>query len=209
MSIFKTWLKLLLGKGVQRSYSQNGEDLVLRPFLTGNDGFYVDVGCYHPVLYSNTYKYYKRGWKGLVIDPNLGLKKLFSVFRPRDTFVHSGVGVASGAREYFEFSDGAYNTFDQAKAEEYKKKTRLVSSYPAAIKPLSEILAGITKIDLLNIDVEGLDMEVLQSYDWATFPKIITIETALNSSIHEFLKGKGYSVVGLTGLNLILQHQTS
>jgi hypothetical protein len=31
-------------------------------------GFFVDVGCFHPLFYSNTWKLYKKGWRGVNID---------------------------------------------------------------------------------------------------------------------------------------------
>lgn len=202
LGIAKTFAKMILGRGVSKSYAQYGEDLLIRPFVPARGGFYVDVGCYHPMLYSNTYKLYRQGWKGIVIDPNKRLKTLFTIFRPRDTFVHAGVGEA-GEREYFEFSDGAYNTFSRTTAEGYKKRTTLERTYPVMIRPLSELLAGVDHIDLLDIDVEGLDLEVLQSYDWRVYPKTIIVEAPLNSPVHEYLVSKGYALAGLTRLNLI------
>ena len=77
MSIIKALIKLILGRGVYRSYSVSGEDLIILPFLPAKGGFYVDVGCYHPILYSNTYRLYRNGWKGIVIDPNRRLGRLF------------------------------------------------------------------------------------------------------------------------------------
>lgn len=39
----------------QRSWSQEGEDLILRRiFENKNTGFYVDVGAHHPKRFSNT-----------------------------------------------------------------------------------------------------------------------------------------------------------
>jgi hypothetical protein len=47
-------------------YSQEGEDLILqRIFEHKQKGFYVDVGDYHPFLFSNTYIFYLRGWRGI------------------------------------------------------------------------------------------------------------------------------------------------
>lgn len=203
MPILKTYLKILLGKGVQKSWAQAGEDLVLRPFLPAH-GTYVDVGCYHPMLYSNTYRYYRLGWDGIVIDSNLKSKKLFSIFRPRDRFIHSGVGEAA-EKTYFEFTDGAYNTFDATVAEEYKKKTTLVTSYPVGIRPLSELLKGVASIDLLSVDVEGMDLEVLKSYDWKVMPKVIIVEASPESEVGDFLREKRYSLVGRTQLNSIFK----
>src|SRR5256885_155804 len=57
--------------GRQIAYAHWGEDLVVS-FLLDNkrDGFYVDVGCYHPTLFSNTKLLFDAGWRGINIDPN-------------------------------------------------------------------------------------------------------------------------------------------
>ena len=45
------------------------EDLiVLNYFKDINDGYYVDVGCYHPIHLSNTFLLHKKGWNGVNID---------------------------------------------------------------------------------------------------------------------------------------------
>ena len=31
-------------------------------------GFFVDVGCFHPIKYNNTYRLYRKGWRGVNID---------------------------------------------------------------------------------------------------------------------------------------------
>ena len=204
MSVIKTFVKQLLGKGVSKSYSQFGEDLIIRPLVPRTGGFYVDVGCYHPMLYSNTYKLYSQGWKGIVIDPNIQFKKLFSIFRPRDTFVLSAVGTTT-KRMYFAFADGAYNTFDATAAEEYKKKTTLVASYEVSIQPLKDILKDVHKIDLMSVDVEGLDLEVLQSHDWIVKPNVIIVEALPGSPVDIFLVQMNYKLVGLTHLNSVYQ----
>jgi len=51
----------------RKTYAGNGEDILLTEYLFKNkkDGFYVDVGCFHPKLTSNTYLLYKRGWRGM------------------------------------------------------------------------------------------------------------------------------------------------
>ena len=84
------------------------------------------------------------------------------------------------------------------------------------VQPLSAILkehlpAG-RQIDLMNIDVEGLDFEVLESNDWETFsPKVLVIEDhefnpekPLESKILQFLKSKGYSLKANCLISLVL-----
>ena len=51
-------------------YSQFGEDKILNELISKDfiNGFYVDVGCFHPKKHSNTYMLFKRGWYGVNID---------------------------------------------------------------------------------------------------------------------------------------------
>ncbi|MFA5877263.1 MAG: FkbM family methyltransferase [Candidatus Paceibacterota bacterium] len=202
MIIIKSIAKLLLGKGVHKSYAQSGEDLIIKPFLPKRKGIYVDVGCYHPILYSNTYRLYKEGWSGIVIDPNPNLKPLFSFFRPRDTFYNTAVGT-SGEGEYFVFADGAYNTLDKESAKEYEKRTVRIKTVPVSIKPLMEICKNLESIDLMSVDVEGMDLQVLSTHDWSKAPRVIIVEAAPRSPVASFLEEKGYRLVGLTHLNSI------
>ena len=60
------------------SWSQEGEDRILyRIFEQQPVGFYVDVGAHHPKRFSNTYFFYRRGWRGINIDAMPGSMKNF------------------------------------------------------------------------------------------------------------------------------------
>ena len=67
-------------------YSQFGEDKILFEIIPKNlsKGFYVDVGCFHPKKYSNTYMLHKRGWFGINIDMEEDKIKTFNLTRPND-----------------------------------------------------------------------------------------------------------------------------
>ena len=58
-------------------------------------GFYVDVGVDHPRRYSNTYFFYKLGWRGVNIDAMPGSMNLFARIRPRDINLECGVRLYS------------------------------------------------------------------------------------------------------------------
>jgi len=193
-AILKTAVKLVLGRGSMRSYSQYGEDVyAASQFRNKRDGFYVDVGAYHPHLYSVTYALYKRGWRGIAIDPNPLTGMLFRIFRPRDVFVRAGVG--KGSRTYRQFEDGAYNSFVEGTGEGAKEQK---------LRPLADILSEyrVTSIDFMNVDVEGMDLEVLQTHDWSILPKVIAVEAKIGSQVQQYLEGKGYVLSGFLGLTL-------
>ena len=67
-------------------YSQFGEDKILNELIPNNftNGLYVDVGCFHPKKYSNTYMLFRRGWRGINIDMEKNKIASFNLARPND-----------------------------------------------------------------------------------------------------------------------------
>ena len=66
-------------------YSQWGEDLLIsKYFKDKKDGIYFDIGCFHPIMYSNTCLLHNKGWKGINIDINPTSIDLFNIVRPKD-----------------------------------------------------------------------------------------------------------------------------
>ena len=194
------------------SYSQEGEDILLnRLFDSKKRGFYVDVGAHHPKRFSNTYYFYRRGWNGINIDAMPGSMELFQKERGRDINLQVGVGQSSGDLAFYTFEDGALNTFDADIARCREMDGAGVSrKVLVPVQTLAEILdahlpAGKT-VDFLSVDVEGLDLEVLESNDWQKYrPHIIvvevfgcTAEAAMNHAISAFLAQQGYELIAKT-----------
>jgi FkbM family methyltransferase len=120
--------------------------------------------------------------RGLAIDPNPQLALLFKWFRPRDKFICAGIG--KGTMSYHIYKQGAWNGFKEV------DRSTLVGKFPVVLRSLSEILQenGVKNIDLLNVDVEGMDLEVIRSHDWSIKPTIVVVETAPGSPIQVFLE---------------------
>ncbi len=175
-----------------KSYSQEGEDMILRRlFEFQKTGFYVDIGAHHPMRFSNTHLFYRQGWHGMNIEPNPEAIRAFRVFRRRDINVQIGVGESAGALTYFCFDDPALNTFDAqlADARQATSRYRVVKTMVIAVERLDAILsrhlpAG-SSIDFMSIDVEGLDLPVLRSNDWYRFRPRCVLAEALGLSLDE------------------------
>ncbi len=201
-------------------YSQEGEDIILSEFFPNKtDGFYVDVGAHHPMRFSNTHMFYKKGWRGINIDAMPGSMKAFERKRPRDINLEIGVSGKEGEMTFYMFDDPALNGFSMEISKDRDKNSnfeiieeRKIKTYPLS-KILNKYLPKDQKIDFMSIDVEGLDMMVLESNDWKRYsPRYLlvecigdTVEDIMQDNIYRFLSKKGYKIVGKTYRTLILR----
>lgn len=191
------------------SYAQEGEDLLLdRIFEYAPTGFYIDVGAHHPKRFSNTYIFYKKGWRGINIDAMPNSMKLFQKIRPYDINLELGISKTKQTLTYYMFDEPALNGFNKKLSEERNNSTsyKLISKTDVPTLPLSELLDTylplVLEISFMSIDVEGLDLEVLESNDWFKYrPNVIlveilhsTLEDIFKSAIHKFLSEKNYGV---------------
>lgn len=192
------------------SFSQGGgDDIQLYKLLKAtNPGVYVDIGCWHPVKASNTYFFNLRGWKGICVDPNPELKKMFDFFRPQDIFVNCAVGLNEGKLAYYQMNDAysAMNTLNQGFVEKNNLQSQIKQVTDIPVYSLKTILDKNIKdgdrLDFFDIDVEGLDLEVLKSNDWNKYrPKVILVESSvslqqdINSEIVNYLQSQDYRLV--------------
>ena len=192
----KYWVK-------KKTYSMDGEDLVISNYFKNkNKGFYVDIGCYHPLHRNNTFLLHKKGWKGINIDIHNFSIELFNYLRPSDLNYNFAVSNKNEIIEmYFqkELSQLSTTEHDQAKKVfqgEIKKKS--IQAYT-----LDRILGFRKfdkKIDLLDIDVEGSDLKVLQGFSLKKFkPELICVEihdtNISNSETYKFLNNSNYELI--------------
>jgi hypothetical protein len=175
-------------------------------------GFYVDVGAHHPIRFSNTYLFYRRGWRGVNFDAMPGSMRAFDRLRPRDANLEVGVAEQDCTLVYHSFSEPALNTFSEELAATYAKEphVKLVGTSKIVCRPLAQLLVDSvppgTTIDFLSVDVEGLDLPVLRSNDWERFrPRVLLVESLdtplvalANSPTAVFLRAQDYSPVAKT-----------
>ena len=205
----------MLPEFAKPAFSQHGEDLITPELLWrfGRDvkeGFYVDIGAYHPWNASNTATLYLQGWSGIAVDPNPYMAAIFRSERPRDIFVEAAVAGHEGTGTYYSFDPAASsNTLDPEWAESVVRTQNVAVEEERSVKTLTlasllnDHLPENTTIDLLNVDVEGLDYTVLESNDWERYrPSLIAVEEyqmdlrdLTSSSIHELLTPLGYRLV--------------
>ena len=196
------------------SWSQEGEDRILERLFGGRmSGFYVDVGAHHPHRYSNTFLFYRKGWRGINIDALPGSMALFNRFRSRDINLEIGVGSRESTLDYYMFNEPALNSFSRELSLERtaaKPEYRILEVRKVPVAPLKDILAkhcpSGQKIDFLSIDVEGFDLDVLKSNDWTKYrPEYVLVEALVSSfddligsEVFNYLSDDGYTFCAMT-----------
>ena len=194
------------------SYAQEGEDIFLDClFKSKPNGFYVDIGAHHPIRFSNTYKFYRKGWQGINIDATPGSMAPFNNLRPNDINLEIPVSDKIETLPFYIFDEPALNTFIEEAAKEITRDDfyKIERIENITTKPLRDILRenlkSGTQIDFLTVDAEGFDFKVLNSNDWelyrpgiVLFEADIPIEEISASDVAVLLVSKGYSLYGKT-----------
>ena len=197
-----------MGKRGHRSYSFDGEDLIIRSYFPEGVGGYIDVGSGSPIRGSNTYHFYKKGFSGICIDP-LSLNHFaHKLIRPRDISLNNLCGNSKRSVKFYEFRPNEFSTSLHSFAKSLiRRGIPLINSYKLKTTPLSQITSKhhVTEPMFLSIDVEGKDYEVLKSFDFTNSrPRVICIEeykstfSVQKSQIHRLLKTEKYTLVSRT-----------
>jgi FkbM family methyltransferase len=204
----------------EESFSQAGEDLIVRFFFQFREirkMTYLDVGANEPIQNNNTYYFYRKGYRGVLVEPNVSLCEKLRSVRPQDTTLAAGIGVtAAKEADYYIMTHHSWNTFSKEEADHQTEVTKGRISVKEVIKmPLLNINDVMSKHfgeapAFLSVDTEGLDLAILKSINYERFrPKIICAETLVSSTtktrpeIPEFMASQGYVARGGSFVNTI------
>lgn len=202
------------------SFAQSGEDVIVAfmlDHLGASEITYLDVGAYDPIQLSNTYFFYQRGHRGVLVEPNVTMCERLREIRPEDTTLDAGIGVSAAAdAEYFVMSEPSWSTFSREEAEHQVEVTGgRVSIREVRRLPLLNINDVMAEHfdgppTFLSVDAEGLSEAILESVDFERFrPNVICVETVLCGTtatipgIPSLMKASAYVPRGSTLVNTI------
>ena len=207
------------------SYSYGSVDLLLEHiFKNQSHGFYIDVGCQHPVMNNNTYLLYKKGWNGINIDLDKKNIDLFNFYRKRDLNLNFAISSQEGERDLFFYHDkSAINTVEKSVANYQRAQVKEIKKVKT--KTLNSIIENSKfnnlTIDFVSIDVEGHELDVIKGFDLKKYkPKVVIIEfldlslkkleiknlnikNFLKSEIYQYMIDKNYTLVNLIHSDLV------
>ncbi len=227
--LFKYFSLKTFLSGASISYSQFGEDLIVKDFFNKMDKpriTYLDVGANEARYISNTYYFYEKGSKGVLIEPNPVLAKKLVLKRPKDKVLSVGIGEKNAEPIDFYVFPKQYNglsTFSKEEALHWqnvgmkgKGKMQFEKIIKIPLVTINDIIKDHFQNiapNFISIDVEGLDLQIVQSFNFEIYrPEIFCIETLnytdqqqtyKNEELINFMISKGYKVYADTRINTI------
>ena len=191
------------------SWSQAGEDLALMPVLGSiSNGRYLDIGAHHPSRFSVTRHLFQSGWSGVNVDANSDLLKAFDIDRLGDINLNYCVGPANSYVISI-FREPAISTVNSDWAGRFKAENNEVleaREVPGiSLNTLIKNYFPDGDLAFLNIDIEGADLDALQSANFAELPfklwptwvlveAVAPLTNSINTPSVAMLTNYGYSV---------------
>ncbi len=184
-------------------FPMHAEEELKREFFADLDrGYFIEVGANQPEELSQTYELERRGWSGILVEPQPDLAEQLRQRRSAKVFAEACSSRRnSGSRMTLHLA-GGHSSFDR------NLNTPDVKPHDAIDVPLRTldqmlIEAGATRIDFVSIDVEGHELDVLDGFDLARWqPRLIMIEDMLlHLKLHRHLSRRGYRLLRRTGIN--------
>ena len=178
-----------------------GEDLIIFDYFKNKKtGFYVDIGCYHPLHLNNTFLLNANGWRGINVDLSEYSVDLFNYIRPNDVNINAAISNENRKIKFY-YQKKLSQLTTVKKDISLKRMQGDINEKEINAYTLDTILNNTEfknkKIDFLNIDIEGADFDALTSLNFDIYkPKIICIEidnsNITNSEIYNFLVNLNY-----------------
>lgn len=206
----------------QTTYSQAGEDIIMNLILERLglvEVSYLDIGTNHPKKFNNTYLLYKRGYRGVCVEPNPKLAHTIKRTRPKDITLN--VGLSSGEEyeaDFYVLSTDTLSTFSKEDAEKLNAEGTFTITQKISIqlKNINNIVKenfGGKTPTIVSLDVEGWNEEIIRSFNFNTYkPEIFCIETTYFEpdgkierikGIFDVMKENGYEIFSDNQINTI------
>ena len=200
--------RLLDIEGKKSTYSADREDLLILDYLHSQytDFTYMDGVC-HPVVRNNTYLFYEGGFtNGVLVEPNAEMCSLAKEYRPLNKIVNIGASPTFTKEKltyYYDPIHPGLNTFlkEVAVSRGMDKNFQMIP-----MKDINTIIAENfeTYPNVLDIDTEGLDLELLSHLDFEKYPiDVICVESFAGEGIRNLMREKGYRLLAETQENEI------
>ncbi len=188
-------------------FSQYGQDkYILDYFDNKKEGFFIDIGAYNGVTFSNTLRMENLGWKGICIEPNPDMFK--KVCRTRKCAKYNvALDTENTKKEFTKITgycavlSGIKEEYCEKHIERIKKELEEVGGTMDTVDvktmtfdTLMADFKDVSVIDYISIDTEGNEFKILKTIDFKKYDiKTVSVENNYSDpKLQEFMENAGY-----------------
>lgn len=208
----------------KKTYSQSGEDAIIMYVMAMlgipiSECNYLDLGANHPKTMSNTYFFYEQGARGVLVEANFSLIPKLQRERPEDIILNKCITNKTGDKMPFNILnlDGLSKVGDVSGILAENPDARLIKTVELETITVGDIIekyfSGKAPV-IMNLDIEGLEMQILDSIDFEKYRPLIMIIEMIpyskklavgqkDTQLLNYVKSKGYEEYAFTGINSI------
>lgn len=211
-------------ENINMTFSQSGEDSIINYIfntLGRKIGTYLDLGANHAFHLSNTYNFYVKGARGVLLEANPELAMELVEKRPEDIVINKCLAEKSGETlDFYILNGDGLSTCDYSAVQSFIKEnpaleiTRKITIDSITINEIIDRYFPENAPDIMNIDIEGMELAILKMIDFEKFRPLVIICEMIeykngltigekNTEILEFMKKNDYIEFAFTGINSI------
>ena len=153
---------------LKKTYSQLGQDLnVSKYFDYKKNGYFVDIGAYDGIEYSNTYLLEKKyNWKGICIEVVPSIFNKLKKNRPDVITVNTAVYNTNGDTVEISESNMLSGITKDIDKHVHAKEGKSVKQTTKTLTKILEENNAPSYIDYMSLDTEGSEYKILQGIDF-------------------------------------------
>ncbi len=192
-------------------YGQIGQDKFIREhFMQFEDkGFFVEIGAYDGITFSNSLHFEKSGWDGICVEPNPEMFKELKKNRSckcvstcvwdKEATVDFLTVSGKPADSECKMLTGIQKSMDERHKIRFKNAAQGAEIITLKLKTitLNQLLddAKVTHVNYCSLDTEGSEFDILKSFDFEKYTvDVFSVENNFNEDdIRRFMATKGYS----------------
>ena len=205
----------------ERYSSQAGQDKIIKDVFFNNkkNGFFIEIGAYDGIMGSNCYHFEKYlNWDGIALEPSsIQFEKLKK--NRKCKLFNDAISYEVKEVEFMEVTEGL-TQMSGINNDSFKRNINIISNNHASkmrainMKTITfdQIVSKNTKIDYLSVDIEGEEMDLLNSINFNDYEiKVISVENNIpkTQNFKNFFDIKNFTYYDRVGQDEIFYNSNS
>lgn len=200
----------------EKLYSQNNEDVTIRNYFSVNnihEGKFLEIGAYHPKVFSNTRALVENGWHGVYVEPSplcfKSFEEEYSLDHPRIKLLPVAITDKMGKITFWESGGDAVSSTSTAHKDKWERGSKIrFNKIEVESITMAHLLDNYgDDVDFLNLDVEGTNIDLFRLIPdtfWQRLKMLCIEHDGKDGEIKSKLASFGFTEILRNGENLIL-----